>query len=70
MLIISQQVDSFYRQPLEVEYSYLWIDVFYEKLRDNGQVISIALMIAYGIHREGKRDILAIEHMYEETDET
>jgi transposase-like protein len=27
-------------------------------------------MIAYGINREGKRDILAIEPMYEETEES
>lgn len=30
----------------------------------------MALLIAYGINREGKRDILAIEPMYEESKET
>jgi putative transposase len=34
------------------------------------RVISIALMIAYGINSEGKRDILAIEPMYGESEET
>ena len=38
------------------------------KVRDNGRVISMALMIAHGINREGKRDILAIEPMYEESE--
>ncbi len=67
---LSQQVDSFRNRPLESEYPFLWIDALYEKVRDNGRVISIALMIAYGINREGKRDILAIEPMYEETEES
>jgi transposase-like protein len=30
----------------------------------------MALMIAYGINREGKHDILAIEPMYKESEET
>jgi len=67
---LSQQVDFFRNRPLESEYPFLWIDALYEKVRDNGRVISIALMIAYGINREGKRDILAIEPMYEETEES
>jgi len=67
---LSQQVDFFRNRPLESEYPFLWIDALYEKVREGGRVISIALMIAYGINREGKRDILAIEPMYEETEES
>lgn len=67
---LSEQVEYFRTRPLESEYPFLWIDALYEKVRDNGRVIAIALMIAYGINREGKRDILAIEPMYEESEET
>lgn len=67
---LSEQVEYFRTRPLESEYPFLWIDALYEKVRDNGRVISMALMIAYGINREGKRDILAIEPMYEESEET
>jgi putative transposase len=67
---LSEQVKSFRTRSLEPEYPFLWIDALYEKVRDNGRVISIALMIAYGINRQGKRDILAIEPMYEESEET
>jgi len=67
---LSEQVEYFRTKPLESEYPFLWIDALYEKVRDDGRVISIALMIAYGINREGKRDILAIEPMYEESEET
>ncbi len=67
---LTEQVNSFRHRPLESEYPFLWIDALYEKVRDDGRVISMALMIAYGINREGKRDILAIEPMYEESEET
>jgi transposase-like protein len=67
---LSEQVEYFRTRPLESEYPFLWIDAHYEKVRDDGRVISMALMIAYGINREGKRDILAIEPMYEESEET
>ncbi|MCD6194211.1 MAG: IS256 family transposase [Candidatus Aminicenantes bacterium] len=67
---LSQQVDFFRNRPLESEYPFLWIDALYEKVREGGRVISIALMIAYGINLEGKRDILAIEPMYEESEES
>jgi putative transposase len=67
---LSEQVKYFRHRPLESEYPFLWIDALYEKVRDDGRVISMALMIAYGINREGKRDILAIEPMYEESEET
>jgi len=67
---LSEQVEYFRTKPLESDYPFLWIDALYEKVRDDGPVISLALMIAYGINREGKRDILAIEPMYEESEET
>ena len=65
---LSEQVDEFRSRPLEAEYPFLWIDALYEKVRDNGKVISMALMLAYGVNREGKREILAIEPMYDESE--
>lgn len=67
---LSEQEEYFRTRALESEYPFLWIDALYEKGRDDGRVISIALMMAYGINREGKRDILAVEPMYEESEET
>ena len=65
---LSEQVEEFRSRELEAEYPFLWIDALYEKVRDNGKVISMALMLAYGINREGKREILAIEPMYDESE--
>jgi putative transposase len=65
---LSEQVEEFRSRPLEAEYPFLWIDALYEKVRVDGRVISIALMLAYGINREGKREILAIEPMFDESE--
>ena len=65
---LSEQVEEFRSRPLEAEYPFLWIDALYEKVRVDGRVISIALMLAYGINRDGKREILAIEPMYDESE--
>ncbi len=67
---LSEQVDSFRNRPLETEYPFLWIDALYEKVRVDHRVISIALMIAFGVNRQGQRDILAIEPMFEESEPT
>ena len=67
---LSEQVDSFRNRPLEAEYPFLWIDALYEKVRVDHRVISIALMIAFGVNRQGQRDILAIEPMFEESEPT
>ena len=65
---LNEQVKEFRSRPLESEYPFLWIDALYEKVRVDGRVISIALMIAYGINSEGKREILAVEPMYDESE--
>ena len=67
---LSEQVESFRTRPLEAEYPFLWIDALYEKVRVDGRVISIALMIAYGVTSQGEREILAIEPMFEESEAT
>ena len=67
---LTEQVEEYRSRPLEPEYPFLWIDALYEKVRVNGRVISIALMIAYGVNRDGIRDILAIEPMFDESEET
>ena len=63
-------MESFRTRPLEAEYPFLWIDALYEKVRVDGRVISIALMIAYGVTSQGEREILAIELMFEESEPT
>ena len=64
---LNQQVDAFRTRKLEATYPVLWVDALYERIRDNQRVQNMAVFVVTGINIEGKRDILAIEPMYEES---
>ena len=55
---------------MKAEYVFVWRDALYEKVRLEGKVVSVAIMIAYGVDGEGRREILAVEPMWEETEES
>jgi transposase-like protein len=67
---LDDQVKAFRTRSLAAEYPILWVDAVYEKIRDNGKVISEAVLVIYGVNLEGKREILAVEPMYEESEAT
>lgn len=67
---LDEQVQAFRTRQLEAHYPFLWVDALYEKIRENGRVISMATLVVYGVNLAGKREVLAIEPMYEESKET
>lgn len=67
---LNKQVKAFRERPLQKTYPVLWVDALYEKIRFNGQVRNMAVLVVIGINEEGKRDILAIEPMQEESEAT
>jgi putative transposase len=67
---LDERVKEFRTRPLKAEYVFVWIDALYEKVRFEGKVVSVAIMIAYGVDEEGRREILAVEPMWEETEES
>jgi putative transposase len=68
---LDEQVKEFGNRPLQKEYPFVWVDAIYEKVRDyDGKVVSSAIMIAYGVTLEGKREILAVEPFSNESYET
>ncbi len=68
---LDNQVNEFRNRPLKQEYPFVWVDALYEKTRDyDGRVISSAIMIAYGVNLDGKREVLAVEPFDAETKET
>ncbi len=67
---LSQQADAFRQRKLETEYPFLWIDALYDKVRVDGTVMSMALMIAYGVNKAGIREILAVEPMFDESEDS
>lgn len=42
------------------EHPYLFLDAYYEQVRDDGQVRDLAILIAVGVNPAGKREILGV----------
>jgi len=58
---LDEQVAAFRERPLEGAYPYLWLDAKQEKVRDGGHVRSKALVIAYGVHESGRREVIGLD---------
>jgi transposase-like protein len=67
---LDAQVDDFKARPLAEEYPFLWIDALYQKVRVEGRVVSVAVMIACGVNPVGSREILAVEPMFDESEDS
>jgi transposase-like protein len=58
---LDEQVDAFRNRPLEGRYPYLGLDAKVEKVRDGGRVVRKALVLAYGVHESGYREVVALD---------
>lgn len=67
---LNEEVRMFRNRPIEGNYPFLTVDATYFKVRENGRVISKALMIAYGTNEHGKREILGFSAYRNESAET
>ena len=57
---IDGRVTSFLERPIQGEWTYLWLDATYLKVREDGRVVSIAAIIATGVNTDGRREILGL----------
>ncbi|WP_237478176.1 IS256 family transposase [Lichenibacterium dinghuense] len=57
---IDARVNSFLERPIEGEWTYLWLDATYLKVRENGRIVSVAAIIATGVNTDGRREILGL----------
>lgn len=59
---ICQELDGvvaqFGNRRLEGNYPYVWLDATYLKVRENGRVVSLAVVIAIGVKASGEREVL------------
>ena len=67
---LDSEVDRFRSSPIASQYPVIWIDAIYEEIRDSGKVMTKAILIAMGINADGRKEILAIEPMDEESKDT
>jgi putative transposase len=58
---LDEQVAAFRERPLEGSFPYLWLDAKVLKVRDRGHVYSKALVIAYGVHESGRREVIGLD---------
>jgi putative transposase len=58
---LDEQVRVFRERPLEGRYPYLWLDAKMERVREPGGVRHKALVIAYGVHQSGRREVIGLD---------
>ncbi|MBK5220912.1 MAG: transposase [Thermoleophilia bacterium] len=58
---LDERVTAFRERPLEGEYPYLWLDAKQVKVRCGGHVRSKAVVIAYGVHESGRREVIDLD---------
>ena len=58
---IDEKVDAFLDRPLEGDWPYVWLDATYVKVRKNGRIVSVAVIIATGVNADGRREVLGMQ---------
>src|SRR3954467_1643788 len=58
---LDEQVAAFRTRRLDAEYPYLWVDARYEHVREDGRVVSMAVIVAYGVRADGVREVLGVD---------
>jgi len=58
---IDVRVNAFLERPIEGDWPYLWIDATYVKARQDGRVVSVAVIIAVGVNGDGRREVLGMD---------
>ena len=55
-------VQSFLGRPLDSgPYRYLWLDALTQKVREDGRIVNVSVVVATAVNREGKREVLGID---------
>lgn len=57
---IDDKVRTFLDRPLEGDWPYLWLDATYVKVRENGRIVSVAVIIAVAVNSQGRREVLGM----------
>ncbi len=55
------EVERFRARPLDGPYPYLWLDATYVQARQDGRVVSMAVVIAVGVRATGAREVLGVD---------
>jgi putative transposase len=58
---LDAEVARFRTRPLVGPYPYVWLDATYLKVRQDGRVVAMAVVIAIGVNGEGRREVLGVD---------
>lgn len=58
---LDTEVERFRLRRLTSPYPYVWLDATYVKVRQNGRVSSMAVVVAIGVTAGGEREVLGLE---------
>ncbi len=58
---IDERVKAFLDRPIKGDWPYLWIEATYVKVRQDGRVISVAVIVAVGANNDGRREVLGMD---------
>ena len=55
-------VDGFLGRPLDGgPYPYLWLDALTQKVREDGRIVNVSVVVATAVNSEGKREIIGMD---------
>ena len=57
---IDDKVAAFLNRPLEGDWPYLWLDATYVKVREQGRIVSVAVIVAVAVNGDGRREVLGM----------
>jgi putative transposase len=57
---IDDKIKTFLSRPLESDWPYVWLDATYLKVRQDGRIVSVAVIIAVGVNSVGRREVLGL----------
>ena len=57
---IDDKIGAFLDRPLEGDWPYLWLDATYVKVRQNGRIVSVAVIVAVAVNSDGRREVLGL----------
>ena len=57
---LDAEIQRFRSRRLEGAYPYVWLDATYVKVRQDGRVLSVAVVLAIGVTQTGEREVLGV----------
>jgi putative transposase len=58
---LDAEVERFRTRRLDGPYPYVWLDATFVKVREQGRVVSMAVVVAIGVRASGEREVLGLD---------